>query len=67
MSIQNNPMANPANRKQGMSIYTVMLLLSVIFMLIAVIAMYVEFRRYAPEYWNTSSARPAPAMVIFLP
>ena len=64
MSIQNNPMGAMANRKQGMSIYTVMLLLSVIFMLIAVIAMYIEFSRYAPDYWKTNSARVAPAMMI---
>lgn len=39
-----------------MNIYTVMLLLSVIFMLVAVIAMYVEFRRYAPDYYRVPSS-----------
>ena len=51
-------------RKQGASIYTVMLLLSVIFMLIAVIAMYMEASKYGPEYWNTSSGRPAAGMIV---
>jgi hypothetical protein len=36
-----------------MTIYTVMLILSALFMLIA------EARRYAPDYWQTSTARPS--------
>ena len=51
------------NRKQPQSIYSVMLLLSMIFMLIAVIAMFVEMRRWAPDYYRTNSARPN-AMVV---
>jgi len=35
-----------------------MLLLSMLFMLIAVIAMVVELRRWQPDLWNTGSARP---------
>lgn len=50
--------SNEIPRKQTANVYTVMLALSVLFMLIAVIAMFVELRRYAPEYYNTSSARP---------
>ncbi len=46
------------NRKQPPSIYTVMLLLSMLFMLIAVISMFVELQRWAPDYFNTSTARP---------
>jgi len=46
------------NRKQPPSIYTVMLLLSMLFMLIAVVAMWIEFRRWGPDYFNTNSARP---------
>ena len=46
------------NRKQPPSVYTVMLLLSMLFMLIAVVAMFVEFRRWDPDYFNTRSARP---------
>jgi hypothetical protein len=45
-------------RKQPANVYTVMLFVSVIFMLIAVIAMVIEYRRYAPDYWRTQSARP---------
>lgn len=45
-------------RKHHANVYTVMLALSVAFLLIAVIAMIVEIRRYAPEYSNTSAARP---------
>lgn len=33
-----------------------MLLLSMLFMLIAVIAMYVEYERWGPEYYRTNSA-----------
>jgi len=35
-----------------------MLFLSMLFMLIAVIAIVIECRRYAPEYWNTTKAQP---------
>ncbi len=51
------------NRKQPPSIYTVMLLLSMLFMLIAVIAMWIELSRWAPEYYRTNSATPQ-AMVM---
>lgn len=65
--ISNNPTGQRPIRKQGMDIYTMMLLLSVIFMFIAVIAMFIEFRRYAPDYWKTSSAQFQPGMVIVQP
>lgn len=45
-------------RKQPPSVYTVMLLLSMLFMLIAVIAMWLEFNRWAPEYYRTGTANP---------
>ena len=51
------------NRKQPPSVYTVMLLLSMLFMLIAVIAMWIELRRWQPDYWRTGTANPS-AMVI---
>jgi hypothetical protein len=35
-----------------------MLLLSMIFMLVAVVAMFMELNRYAPEYHNTTAATP---------
>ena len=47
-----------------MDIYTVMLLLSVVFMTIAVIAMTIEMRRYLPELWDTNDARPSVGMMI---
>lgn len=47
-----------------MDIYTVMLLLSVVFMTVAVIAMTIEMMRYRPQLWNTSDARPAVGMMI---
>jgi len=50
-------------RKQPANVYTVMLVLSVVFLLIAVIAMIIEYRRYAPDYWKTGNARPAGAAV----
>ncbi len=46
------------NRKQPPSIYTVMLFLSMIFMLIAVIAMFIELGRWGPDYYRTSEANP---------
>ena len=49
--------------KQPPSVYTVMLFLSMLFMLLAVIAMYYELRRYAPEYYDTNTAQPN-AMVM---
>jgi hypothetical protein len=45
-------------RKQPPNVYTVMLFVSVIFMLIAVIAMWIEYQRYAPDFWRTQTARP---------
>ncbi len=50
--------SNDLPRKQTASVYTVMLALSALFLLIAVIAMFIELGRYAPQYWNTSEARP---------
>ncbi len=47
------------NRKQPPSIYTVMLFLSMIFLLIAVIAMFIELRRWAPDYYRTQEAQPS--------
>ncbi|XZE52735.1 hypothetical protein SH139x_004438 [Planctomycetaceae bacterium SH139] len=55
------------NQKQGFSIYTVLLLLSMIFMLIAVIAMYVELKRYQPDYWEVTSGRIGGMIVMNLP
>lgn len=52
-------LSNVPLRKQPMTIYTVMLILSALFMLIAVVAMWLEARRYAPDYWQTSTARPS--------
>ncbi len=46
------------NRKQPPSVYTVMLLLSMLFLLIAVIAMFMELNRWAPDYYRTQSANP---------
>ena len=45
--------------KQPAGVYTVMLFLSMLFMLIAVIAMWNEFRKYSPEYWKTQKAKPS--------
>ncbi|QDT06753.1 hypothetical protein K227x_51690 [Rubripirellula lacrimiformis] len=46
-------------RKQPPSVYTVMLLLSMLFMLIAVIAMWIELNRWAPDYYRTGTANPS--------
>ncbi len=51
------------NRKQPPSVYTVMLVLSMVFLLIAVIAMWIELRRWQPDYWRTGTATPS-AMVM---
>ncbi|MDG2222091.1 MAG: hypothetical protein P8L85_11965 [Rubripirellula sp.] len=51
------------NRKQPPSVYTVMLLVSMLFMLIAVIAMWIELNRWAPEYYRVNTAQPN-AMVV---
>jgi len=40
-----------------------MLLISMLFMLIAVIAMLIELRRWGPEYYRTNTAQPT-AMVM---
>jgi hypothetical protein len=51
-------LSSDRGRKQPANVYTVMLLLSMLFMLVAVIAMFVELNRYAPEYHNTNAATP---------
>lgn len=48
-----------SNNKQPPSVYTVMLLLSMLFMLIAVIAMWIELNRWAPDYYRTNTANPS--------
>lgn len=46
------------NRKQPPSVYTVMLLMSMLFLLIAVVAMIIELQRWSPEYFRTNEATP---------
>ncbi len=53
-----SPNYNPPSTKQPPSIYTVMLLLAMLFMLIACIAMYMERARWGPDFHNVNSARP---------
>ena len=55
------------NRKQPASIYTVMLLLSMLFMLIAVLMMWMELNRWAPEYYRTDSAKPTAMVAPLFP
>ena len=52
--------------KQPPSVYTVMLVLSMVFLLIAVIAMWIEFRRWAPDYFRTSKAKPLVQVVTLV-
>lgn len=57
--LSNNPGAKrPAN------IFTVMLLLAMLFMLIAVVAMYIELNRWAPDYYKTNTARPSTTSMV---
>ncbi len=51
-------LSSEKSRKQPPSVYTVMLLLSMLFMIIAVIAMYIEMSRYEPQYFRTNEAQP---------
>ena len=53
-----------SDRKQPTSIYTVMLIVAMVFMLIAVIAMFVELSRWGPDYWDVRSAQPQAAMTL---
>lgn len=55
--------SNETPRSQSPNVYTVMLILSTLFMLIAVIAMFIEWRRWAPDYGDTSSARPSVMLI----
>ena len=48
----------PSSSKQPPSIYTVMLFLSMLFLLIAVISMFIELNRWAPDYYRTNTAKP---------
>ena len=54
----------PSNSKQPPSIYTVLLFLSMIFLIIAVVAMFIEVNRWAPQYYRTNEAQPT---VMVLP
>ncbi len=51
------------NRKQPPSVYTVMLMLSMLFLLVAVIAMFIELNRWAPDYYRTNEANPQASIV----
>ena len=53
----------PATRKQGMNIYTVMLVISFVCLLIGTIVLFMEFSKFGG--WNTDSAKPQTASVIF--
>ena len=44
--------------KQPTNITTVMLLLSALFLVIAVIAMYLEIQRWTPDLYKTNTAKP---------
>ena len=50
--------------KQPPSVYTVMLVLSMVFLLIAVIAMFIELNRWGPDYWGTTQAKPIVQSVV---
>lgn len=52
------------NQKQPPSVYTVMLVLSMVFLLIAVIAMWIELNRWAPDYFRTREAEPVVQVVV---
>ena len=51
-----------SNQKQPPSVYTVMLMLSMLFLLIAVIAMIVELGRWGPDYYRTPNSMVVPAI-----
>ncbi len=51
-------LSNEPVRKQPANVYTVMMIMSSVFLLVALIAMYMELNRYAPDYGNTASSRP---------
>ena len=57
-------MKSGTSQKQGMDIYTVLLLIAMICMLIAVIAMYIERNRYAPDFSNTNAALSAVEVIL---
>ena len=63
-SIESRPMPTG---KQPNSIYTVMLILAMVFMAIAVLAMYIELSRWAPDYWDTRAAQPQAAIAVTNP
>lgn len=46
----------PTDAKQPPSVYSVMLILSMVFLLIAVIAMWIELNRWYPDYYRTTGA-----------
>ncbi len=49
--------SNVPVRKQGLNIYTVMLVISFISLVIGTIILFIEFNRFGG--WDTSSARPS--------
>ncbi|MEO1529236.1 MAG: hypothetical protein AAFX06_27770 [Planctomycetota bacterium] len=52
------------SRKQPPSVYTVMLILSMVFLLIAVVAMFIELNRWGPDYHRTRQHKPSVVQVI---
>ncbi|MFG0290773.1 MAG: hypothetical protein ACF8CQ_21545 [Rhodopirellula sp. JB044] len=62
MSTQPSSSVGPGKRPAN--IFTVMLLLAMLFMIIAVVAMYIELSRWAPDYYKTNTARPSTTSMV---
>ncbi|MBB3205875.1 hypothetical protein FHS27_001679 [Rhodopirellula rubra] len=58
------PSSSPGAGKRPASVFTVMLLLAMLFMIIAVVAMYMELNRWAPDYYKTNTARPSTTSMV---
>ena len=54
--IESAEVAAPAVRKQGMNIYTVMLVISFVSLVIGTIILFMEYSKFGG--WNTNSAKP---------
>lgn len=57
-------LSSKSGAKRPANIFSVMLLLAMLFMIIAVVAMYIEIRRWAPDYYETDSAKPSTTSMV---
>ncbi len=60
--------APPTTQKQRLNVYTMMLILATIFMIVAIVMLWLELGKYDTwPYWNTQEAKPSVSYIQSAP